>query len=919
MKKKICLTFSILCVFAIAISGENGNLIVNGNMEEWDQTDGVYAPLPKHFTKGSSGDWTSRAAGRGDAGNAMRMNQPSDDNGLHRRLYTGPIRLTAGKYRFSAFFKGVGTIRWVKINSSASTSTDAGSNFIGSSSSNRVDVAADNWQEVAAEFTVGKDGDCYFHISIFKTVDENRPFLMDDFSVVPVGESAHFWTSPAIAGIAAGKHRISFSLTGKGRVKSICLVKNPGNSLPEDTVRAKSNILNGQLNAVSKTSYQAYLDIPDGFGEAGKVHVDYHRFTLGGVPDGDLAFEDAAIARFIHLKPVAIYLKNLPGVRAGTDSDEAILQSLAADDFLVCELDCSAFPSTSPALEEALLQFHGNLPQFLPTQVSIPDGRAIDWGSVFYVPAGYRVARDIPVWNIREHGAANALDYVRSVYNKEVVNKFGIPKAETVDDMYNRYGDPLDYDLRMDIIYPSGTPAGKAPLLLNFSSNSPRFYPFAPTSAAAEVVRRAIYPLGFLTSGYAFANLDHDYVPVSRNENFNYGHFDRYTLDSYHAVAYVTAALRYIHSMKDAYNLSGKIGTMGISKASYASVIAAQTDNHAMTERSANYGAVNPVQPWPGHPSTVDVAYAASGNGTRYIPETVNGATVPMITSIGKLDKFVDHWPLYPTVINALRASGNIRLDLWMEELGHTYPVGGVDFTTGLERYPLFRKFFDRFLKPEEHICPEVFYILPRENSFNVSVDGTFRTLLPDNILPEDLHGISPDDSITVRFLSSMNTATVDQFLTVTELPGNAAIGGTWRASMKNSCFRFTPSAPFEPGRSYRISVLKGAADAAGNLLQETSERTFTVAGGTGIGGLREPLLKIYPNPAGDCLYIASGNASGDRHIRITDIHGRRVPVQHAVHGDRTLKVDVSALTAGVYIINIDTSEENRHLGFIKL
>ncbi len=635
--------------------------------------------------------------------------------------------------------------------------------------------------------------------------------------------------SSPLFNIAPGEYLVEFYLKGKGRIRNISFTK--GSETPNEAlgnrILATSNILNGVVQVSAWTKYQAYVVIPENnnWSEV-RMHIGFNNTEAAGSADAFLIDDISVKIAPTPAVPVAFYLKNLPIPRIGTDSDVDIINDLKADGFLVVEVDCSGYPSGSPALENRLLDFHIDVPNYLPAHT--PSGVTPDLKTIFYVPAGYRVARDIVVWNIKDYGAENILNYVMTVYNTEVVNEYKIPQVTTPDQMVDKKGMPIDYNLRMDIIYPSGTPAQKVPLLLNYSSNSPRFAPFSPeTSGRLEVRRRAIYPLGFLSTGYAFVNIDHCYIPLSRSDKFNYGYYDRYTLDSYNGVAYVTSALRYIQSQLDTYNLNGKIGTMGISKASYASVVAANVHNDVMSEYSSAHGATNPNQPYQGYRSHVDVAYAAAGAGTTRTSRIVDEDTSPMITSIGRDDSY-NHWPLYPAAITPLINAGIIRLDMWMEEMGHTYPVSGTDYVTGIDRYPLFKTFFDNFLKPEDHVNPEVYYILPKENTSTVYPDGTFRSLLPDKVLPP-LKGISPMDQITVRFLSSMNTGTISQYLKVIDVASSTEILGTWAPSMKNTCFKFTPGTALEVGLSYKVQVLENAEDVDGNKLQSGVERIFSV------------------------------------------------------------------------------------------
>ena len=544
--------------------------------------------------------------------------------------------------------------------------------------------------------------------------------------------------------------------------------------------------------------------------------IGFKRWML--VLCGIVFFTTASYAQ----KPVAFYLKNLPCPRIGTDSDKDIIKDLEADDFVVIEVDCSLFPKTSPALEDRLVEFHLQSPEFIKSHIGSDSN--IDYGTIMYVPAGYRVARNIPVWNLLKYGAKNNMDKIMKSYNTDVVKKYKVKKADTPEAMVDLNGRPLDYNLYIDFIYPSGTPKQKVPLLLNFSSNAPRFYPFSP-KAEKQIAYRAVFPIGFLVSGYAFANLDHCFIPTAKRGV--YSHFKDYSLDKYNAVAYVTSSIRYIRSVADKYNLNGRIGTMGISKASYSAVIAANVHNNTMKEALPDYGAVNLNQPYQGYSSSVDVSYAASGDGTWRLPQIIDSESAPMVTSMGKHDKFVRHWDAYPVVLSHLNKVNNIHLDLWMEELGHTYPGMGDDFTTGIRRYSLIKTFFDRYLKPDEHISPEVFYILPKQNTEDVNVDGTFRTLIPDALLPKDMKDVPTDDVITVRFLSAMNLSSIKENIKIENQKTKKAVQGTWEASMKNTCFKFTPAGVLDKATTYVIKVADVTTDVNGNKLGKNAERYF--------------------------------------------------------------------------------------------
>lgn len=82
--------------------------------------------------------------------------------------------------------------------------------------------------------------------------------------------------------------------------------------------------------------------------------------------------------------------------------------------------------------------------------------------------------------------------------------------------------------------------------------------------------------------------------------------------------------------------------------------------------------------------------------------------------------------------------------------------------------------------------------------------------------------------------------------------------------------------------------------------------------GGTGIadavGGLDRTSLFAYPNPANDKVSFKYSFKAGNASVRITDIAGRVVMTQDLgkqTAGERTMTVDVSSLTNGMYYLEL--------------
>ena len=552
--------------------------------------------------------------------------------------------------------------------------------------------------------------------------------------------------------------------------------------------------------------------------------------------------------------PVAFYLKNLPQERAGSCSDSQIRAQLEKDGFIVIDVDCSVLPKTSPHLEESLVSFHQNCKDIYKRYED--SARTVDVNNIFYVPEGYTVTRNIPVWNILEHGAQGSADWVMNTWNSHIVSRYGMDEVTAPEQMTNPDGSPLDWTLYMDIVHPSGQSSKKVPLLLVYGSASPRMSSFRPQAAPGRLYRN-IFPLGFLTSGYAFAIYDHCYNPLAKGDSWK--HFKQYTLDDYNVLASSTAAVRYLRAHHKDYNLDGKIGVMGISKASASAMRVAGGSNAEGCEFLRFPGQVeDKQQPWKGVDSQVDVAYVAAGVGAERSFLYIDGNSCPMITSAGLTDEY-QQWDVYPDVARYMQAAGHVHLSFWMDDLGHTFPCLGRDYATGEDRYVLFKRFFDSCLKPSRNA--DVLYILPKDGCQQVDEYGRSRTLLPDNMLPkapsrymdafkmwnwasaycgvvmrmstgEDIYvafsrfpytgcdvlqsddvfvheapELSAMSPIMVRFMEPYSLEEVSRNIIVASVDDGASVPGVWTSSMNDTCFSFAPACPMQKGGVYRIIV----------------------------------------------------------------------------------------------------------------
>ena len=75
------------------------------------------------------------------------------------------------------------------------------------------------------------------------------------------------------------------------------------------------------------------------------------------------------------------------------------------------------------------------------------------------------------------------------------------------------------------------------------------------------------------------------------------------------------------------------------------------------------------------------------------------------------------------------------------------------------------------------------------------------------------------------------------------------------------------------------------------------------------IGNLnKEDMFSIYPNPATSKIILSNLNASDQTNVSITTSDGQML-IQNIYHKQEKIEMDISALSAGIYIIKIQTNK----------
>ncbi len=503
-----------------------------------------------------------------------------------------------------------------------------------------------------------------------------------------------------------------------------------------------------------------------------------------------------------------VYVKNTSIPRVGHGKDEEIIESLITEKCprnrpaAVVTLDYrSDDRARPPQLEEDLWEFHRALRGHETTSiwqgVSLPVRRHHQ--RVFFIPSGWRVDRNRTFWKHHEHGAEGTTEELIRRYNEHVAGPGKLDEhphrdgdrepVESVEEMVRLPGEPLDLDLRMDVVYPSGA---KSPLPVMMVEH---------TNTARNPSAGRWYRIGFPFRGYVYANVDHNHCPVWRA----YYNFSGYSLSSRNGLASATAAVRFLRANVEKYNISAdKIGAFGHSRASYPVMRLTDPDHAGTTERHAFEGhdpGPHDPQPWQGHSSEIAVAYYSMG-WVYWNDQYLSPSSVPAMVVSGEDDGSVGQHRRFVREMEALDIE---NVNFIMEGLGHT-PPHGYDKVLGRDRYELFCKFFDYHLKPEMYSGPLVLYITPHSESEEVSAR----------------------QPVEIQFAGRVDEESVIEGggIKVLKLPEELAVEGSWEETSGNTRFSFTPEDAWE-GR-YVVKIEEGVRGKDGSPVHRAEEMEFS-------------------------------------------------------------------------------------------
>jgi hypothetical protein len=376
----------------------------------------------------------------------------------------------------------------------------------------------------------------------------------------------------------------------------------------------------------------------------------------------------------------------------------------------------------------------------------------------------------------------------------------GLKPVTSPKDMVDRYGNPFDFTIKMDIVYPSQSKK-KVPAII-FSAW------LAPRNPNGEPISYLPHFAGFTTRGYVYIVMGHCFNPCVQH----YFHYSKFTLDQWNGFACYSAAMRYINANAKKYSINTEhIGMAGHSKGEYA-ITRLSDPHHEGGKEISRFegfpeGSPEP-QPWPGYPSNISAGYQSMGMGL-FEPQYITADYVPTIVACGENERDEISKEAHPAFVKRLEELDVNYINLFMQGLGHTVPYG-YDERTGVDRYQLMIDFFDRYLKVDDKLPPVVLVVSPRDNK-------------------ED---VPPSGQIIVDFAPVIDPGSIlrEKGIRILQMKNKNEVEGTWKASHKGTRYTFIPVKDLTKNEQYNIEITKTVKDMRGTHLEQVKTVHFTVA-----------------------------------------------------------------------------------------
>ncbi|MBQ2793081.1 MAG: hypothetical protein IJF05_00095 [Clostridia bacterium] len=553
--------------------------------------------------------------------------------------------------------------------------------------------------------------------------------------------------------------------------------------------------------------------------------------------------------------PVILYVVNAGFERIGQSSDVEIITNMVSRGWAVCVADYKNDKrAVSPDLDWSAERLKSNLMRgtYFSDKTLFPKGT---YSNGFIVPAGYDVSMSHVYWEIDKHSTAGTLEKIVEIWNNDFrsVNAETVIKwtdengnrkqtqtahdgsspiwlnaegeadengeyikikhtlAEKITDCVKRDGRPIDLNLYMHLIYPTGDVT--VPVIT---------YVGAQEHLATGVADQFRPQMGGIVfRGYAGIMYDHGYTPMARNDH--YGYFDgstsegritgdnvTYSIQFYNLVNIHTAAMRYIRYLSlsdDRFNFElDSIGTFGYSKGGWMTFLG-EEDPYSSFPRRIHEGHYGETRYENGETETVGIIDGGEVQPwLTYNGEEIDAHSNFIYASCGGASEAITpgHAPTFITCnlhdgsyytssnhfLNACRSADVPTM--WLEaDVAHTLGYGA-DLNYGVDVYEAFFNFAGYWLKGDA-----------------VSVEYIHADLISDR-----LPTTAP---IVIKFTGSVERSEVEK---ITLCAGDYTAGGRWESQYGNTEWSFYPDCLL-PSTEYTLTIPKSLVGSNGKEIGE--------------------------------------------------------------------------------------------------
>ena len=504
---------------------------------------------------------------------------------------------------------------------------------------------------------------------------------------------------------------------------------------------------------------------------------------------------------------VLIYVMGYNGERIGTERDIDILRDLLDEGYVVITMDYLDNPlATTPGIIWSIQNVRMDPAKYLP-------GFKFASKGVMVLPSGYRILRDVHFYKLDENGYKGINEYIVEVWNGNAFQDAKgsrIPKghetAKTIEDCVKPDGSPLDFNLRLDIVYPS-QPKRETEVLLLASSAETRF--------STNKVRPL--DIGALFNGYTFACYEHSYIPMSRNDH--YGYFLPYSVMQWVGNAVHSTAIRCVRYYAETFGYSrDNYGVWGHSKSSQCAVLStphpetlaesSTFEKYGYKPREA-YGEMRFITYDDGEiiPSNVQTAYHSMGDGSKSYKKWLTDDCCPTIICCGIKDQY-GSWNYWFAENEAYENSEVEFLSMSMFNDGHNYP-NGIDTVYKYDRFNAMMDFFN-------------YHLQNRENKlvYTSAVDGRLVT-------HDEVGTVLDGNEIILQFIASLEPDSAAKCITLYDESAKAAVDGNIVFKTGNK-LTFNPKSALVKGHNYTINVSGELLDTRGGTLGDDCKIGFT-------------------------------------------------------------------------------------------